>query len=323
MTGSTTGDTRKTIDDLLAVMAALRAPGTGCPWDLAQTFKTIAPYTIEEAYEVADAIENSDMGALGEELGDLLLQVVYHARMAEEVGAFAFPDVVDGITAKMIRRHPHVFGSAAERAAGAAPGFWERIKAQEKAALSSAPSPLAEERQWGGDAKTSNVEIPPTSSPQQGGGTAGSIEVSILDDIPAALPALTRAVKLQNKAARVGFDWPSLAPVLDKLKEELGELEQAVDAQGSPRAETAAGSQPAPAVVEEFGDLLFVVANVARHLRVDPEAALRAANHKFTRRFRRIEVLLAADGRSPAQSSLEEMDRLWDRAKAEERSPSS
>jgi MazG family protein len=268
---------RKSIDDLLAVMAALRTPGSGCPWDLEQTFKTIAPYTIEEAYEVADAIEKGDMGALKEELGDLLLQVVYHARMAEEEGAFAFAEVVEAITAKMIRRHPHVFGTEAERAAGAAPGFWQRIKAKEKASAAG----------------------------------------GVLDDVPVALPALTRAVKLQDKAARVGFDWPSLAPVFDKLKEELSELENAV---ASGAGETASGSTAdREKIAEEFGDLLFVVANVARHLKIDPEGALRAANKKFIRRFGRIEALLAADGRSPAQSTLAEMDRLWDQAKAEER----
>jgi len=268
---------RKSIDDLLAVMAALRTPGSGCPWDLEQTFKTIAPYTIEEAYEVADAIEKGDMGALKEELGDLLLQVVYHARMAEEEGAFAFAEVVEAITAKMIRRHPHVFGTEAERAAGAAPGFWQRIKAKEKASAAG----------------------------------------GVLDDVPVALPALTRAVKLQDKAARVGFDWPSLAPVFDKLKEELSELENAV---ASGAGETASGSAAdREKIEEEFGDLLFVVANVARHLKIDPEGALRAANQKFIRRFGRIEASLAADGRSPAQSTLAEMDRLWDQAKAEER----
>jgi len=268
---------RKSIDDLLAVMAALRTPGSGCPWDLEQTFKTIAPYTIEEAYEVADAIEKGDMDALRDELGDLLLQVVYHARMAEEEGAFAFAEVVEAITAKMIRRHPHVFGTEAERAAGAAPGFWQRIKAKEKASAAG----------------------------------------GVLDDVPVAIPALTRAVKLQDKAARVGFDWPSLAPVFDKLKEELSELENAV---ASGAGETASGSAAdREKIEEEFGDLLFVVANVARHLKIDPEGALRAANQKFIRRFGRIEVLLAADGRSPAQSTLAEMDRLWDQAKAEER----
>jgi MazG family protein len=268
---------RKSIDDLLAVMAALRTPGSGCPWDLEQTFKTIAPYTIEEAYEVADAIEKGDMGGLEEELGDLLLQVVYHARMAEEEGAFAFADEVEAITAKMIRRHPHVFGTEAERAAGAAPGFWERIKAKEKA-------------------------------PAAGG---------VLDGVPAAIPALTRAVKLQDKAARVGFDWPSLAPVFDKLEEELTELKQAVAADVADAG--GGGARDREKIAEEFGDLLFVVANVARHLKIDPEGALRSANQKFIRRFGRIEALLAADGRSPAQSTLAEMDRLWDQTKAEER----
>jgi len=261
----------KSLDALIAVMAALRTPGSGCPWDLAQTFKTIAPYTIEEAYEVADAIETGDMAALKDELGDLLLQVVYHARMAEEEGAFAFADVADAIAAKMVRRHPHVFGSAAERAAGAAPGFWERIKAGEK--------------------------------PDKASG--------VLDEVPAALPGLTRAVKLQDKAAKVGFDGPSLAPVLDKLEEELAELKQALAA--------GAAARDNAEIAEEFGDVLFVLANVARHLKIDPEASLRAVNQKFIRRFRRIEERLAVQGRTPAQSTLAEMDRLWDAAKAEER----
>ncbi len=266
---------KKTLPDLLAVMAALRTPGTGCPWDLEQTFATIAPYTIEEAYEVADAIAHDDIAGLKDELGDLLLQVVYHARMAQEQDAFAFDDVVDAITRKMIRRHPHVFGTAEERAAGAAPGFWDRIKAQEK----------------GDEASTG----------------------SLLDEVPAALPALTRAIKLQNKAAKVGFDWPTLSPVLAKLKEELAELEDAI-------AKSAAGSETgARAIDEEFGDLLFVVANLARHLKLDPEARLRAANQKFVRRFRYIEERLAADGRTPSDSDLSEMDALWDDAKAKER----
>ncbi|MFA9549609.1 MAG: nucleoside triphosphate pyrophosphohydrolase [Hyphomicrobium sp.] len=266
---------KKTLPDLLAVMAALRTPGTGCPWDLEQTFATIAPYTIEEAYEVADAIAHDDIVGLKDELGDLLLQVVYHARMAQEQDAFAFDDVVDAITRKMIRRHPHVFGTAEERAAGAAPGFWDRIKAQEK----------------GDEASTG----------------------SLLDEVPTALPALTRAIKLQNKAAKVGFDWPTLSPVLAKLKEELAELEDAI-------AKSAAGSETgARAIDEEFGDLLFVVANLARHLKLDPEARLRAANQKFVRRFRYIEERLAADGRTPSDSDLSEMDALWDDAKAKER----
>jgi ATP diphosphatase len=280
---------RKAIDDLLAVMKALRTPGTGCPWDLEQTFRTIAPYTIEEAYEVADAIEKADMAALEGELGDLLLQVVYHARMAEEQDAFDFADVVDAITAKMIRRHPHVFGTAEERAAGAAPGFWERIKAEEKAEASAS-------------ARVSAARSVHRAADGE----------SVLDGVPVGLPALTRAIKLQNKAARVGFDWPSLAPVLDKLKEELGELEDAVSGPDQP--------QDRAKIEEEFGDLLFVVANVARHLGIDPEAALRGANRKFIRRFHAIERKLAEQGRTPAQSNLAEMDLLWDEAKAGEKS---
>ena len=275
-------DVRKPIDDLLAVMAALRTPGTGCPWDLQQTFRTITPYTIEEAYEVADAIERGDLADLKDELGDLLLQVVYHARMAEEQGDFAFDDVAQAIAGKMVRRHPHVFGSEVERAAGAAPGFWERAKAAERAAKADGRETDANGR-----------------------------AASVLDDVPVALPALTRAVKLQNKAAKVGFDWPSLAPVFDKLKEELGELE---DAMAAPQ------TVDRNKVEEEFGDLLFVVANVARHLKLDPEAALRAANQKFVRRFHEIERRLAEHGRTPAQSTLEEMDHLWDEAKAAEKS---
>jgi MazG family protein len=267
---------RKTIADLLAVMAALRTPGTGCPWDLEQDFRSIAPYTIEEAYEVADAIERGDMGDLEGELGDLLLQVVYHSRMAEEEGRFAFADVVDAITTKMVRRHPHVFGSEEQRRAGIGKGFWERIKAEER-----------------------NSE-----------GAAAEQSASVLAGIPPGMPALTRAVKLQAKAARVGFDWPSLGPVIDKLKEELNELEH----------EVAGGKTPGTArIEEEFGDLLFVLANVARWLEIDPEAAARSANAKFERRFRRIEEKLAALGKTPAQSDLAEMDRLWDEAKAEEK----
>ncbi|HEX2336578.1 MAG TPA: nucleoside triphosphate pyrophosphohydrolase [Hyphomicrobiaceae bacterium] len=272
------------ITALLDVMAALRTPKTGCPWDLEQTFATIAPYTIEEAYEVADAIDKNDLPALKEELGDLLLQVVYHARMAQERQAFAFADVVEAITTKMIRRHPHVFGTDAERAAGAAPGFWERIKAEER-----------------------------RGSPALAGEGAAAGGGSILDEVPLGFPALTRAVKLQHKAAKVGFDWPSLAPVFAKAKEEIAELEAAI-ADG--RNTDGSASEE---VTEEFGDLLFVMANVARHLKIDPEAALRAANGKFVRRFQRIEALLAADGRTASQSTLAEMDRLWDQAKAEER----
>jgi MazG family protein len=265
------------IGELLGVMARLRDPDTGCPWDREQSFATIAPYTIEEAYEVADAIARNDFDGLKDELGDLLLQVVYHARMAEEAGRFAFGDVVDAITAKMVRRHPHVFEDASLRDAFLTSGTWERIKAEEKAA-------------HGPTARGATDE-------------AGSL----LDDVPVALPALTRAVKLQKKAARVGFDWPSLAPVLGKIEEEIGELKSAI-----------ADDTKSAKVAEEFGDLLFVMANVARHLGIDPEAALRDANRKFVRRFRSIEVALHAEGRRPEDSTLEEMDRLWDEAKAAE-----
>lgn len=270
------------IEDLLRVMARLRDPQTGCPWDREQTFATIAPYTIEEAYEVADAIARSDLEALKDELGDLLLQVVYHARMAEEDGRFAFADVVDAITAKMIRRHPHVFEDTSLRDAFLASGTWERIKAEEKATRGSAARGAKEE--------------------------AGSL----LDDVPVALPALARAVKLQKKAARVSFDWPSLAPVLAKIEEEIGELKAAIAEERETRG------VPSQKITEEFGDLLFVMANVARHLGVDPEGALRGANAKFVRRFRSIEAALRAEGRTPEDATLEEMDQLWDEAKAAE-----
>jgi nucleoside triphosphate diphosphatase len=279
---------RKTMADLLAVMAALRTPVTGCPWDLEQTFETIAPYTIEEAYEVHDAIERGDRRELRDELGDLLLQVVYHARIAEEERAFDFADVVDAVTNKMIRRHPHVFGDEKERAATLQTGWWEKIKAEEKAAKrgNGAETPVA--------------------------------PASLLADVPLALPALTRATKLQAKAARVGFDWPSLAPVFAKMREELSELEE-IAAPADPRGPSAPASPVDPRIAEELGDLLFVVANVARHLAIDPETALRSANTKFTRRFAHIEARLAAQGKQPADSTLEEMDALWDEAKAREK----
>jgi len=283
---------KKTIADLIAVMAALRTPGTGCPWDLEQDFASIAPYTIEEAYEVADAIERGERGDLKEELGDLLLQVVYHARMAEEEGAFSFADVADGITRKMIRRHPHVFGDAEARTAGASEGFWERIKAEEKAEKAAARA-----RQAGPAA-----------------GEAAALASRTLADVPLNLTGLTRAIKLQDKAARVGFDWPGLGPVFAKLKEELAELEDELAA-GKPVTTDAKAK-----VEEEFGDLLFVVANVARHLRIDPEKALRGANQKFVNRFAHIEARLAGQGREPAQSTLAEMEALWVEAKLRERS---
>ena len=320
----------KDITRLIEIMAALRTPGTGCPWDLEQTFKTIAPYTIEEAYEVADAIERDDFIDLKDELGDLLLQVVYHARMAEEHGAFAFGDVVEAITKKMIRRHPHGFGTAQQRQAGAEPGFWARIKAEEKAEKS------------GGEGQSLTPEP----------AAASHANISILSEVPAAMPALSRAIKLQDKAAKAGFDWPSLAPVFEKMKEELAELEEVAlpadprgttpsphslweEGWGEGRQQTPAQSaaphpSPLPAEVrgegidrsrlhDEFGDLLFVMANVARHLKLDPEACLRGANQKFVRRFTHIETRLAREGRAPEQSTLQEMDALWDEAKALER----
>ena len=261
------------IEDLLLVMARLRDPETGCPWDAVQSFATIAPYTIEEAYEVADAIARRDVEGLKDELGDLLLQVVYHSRLAEEQGCFDFGDVVEAITAKMIRRHPHVFQDPGLREGFEKSAAWERIKAAEKAARGATDEGL-----------------------------------SLLDEVPVALPGLTRAVKLQARAARVGFDWPSLAPVLAKADEEITELKGVIAASGA----------SSPEVAQEFGDLLFVMANLARHLNIDPEAALRGANAKFIRRFASIEAALRAQGRSPQDSTLEEMDQLWDEAKAQE-----
>jgi MazG family protein len=271
---------RYSLDDLIAVMARLRDPEGGCPWDLKQEFSTIAPYTIEEAYEVADAIARDDLDALRDELGDLLLQVVYHAQMAAEQSRFDFASVADAITRKMIRRHPHVFADPSLRGQFVKSNLWERIKAEEKA---------------------------------ERGEVGGSVS-SRLDEVPLALPALTRAVKLQKRAAEVGFDWPSLAPVLAKAEEELGELKEAVGAEPD-----AADEVRLAKVKEEFGDLLFVMVNVARHLRVDPEAALRDANAKFVRRFRSIEQALAKEGRRCEDATLEEMDHLWDEAKDAER----
>ncbi|HUU26032.1 MAG TPA: nucleoside triphosphate pyrophosphohydrolase [Methyloceanibacter sp.] len=272
-------DTSKThdLDDLLAVMARLRDPDTGCPWDVKQSFETIAPYTIEEAYEVADAIAQDDMDGLKDELGDLLLQVVYHAQMASEDERFVFADVVDAITRKMIRRHPHVFEDASRREEFITTDLWDRIKRQETAA-----------RGDDADAK------------------------SVLADVPVGLPGLTRAVKLQKRAAKVGFDWPDLAPVLAKVDEELAELKEVLAADDDGTASKARAA-------EEFGDLLFVMANVARHLGVDPEAALRGANAKFVRRFESIEAALASQGRGPEDATLEEMDALWDAAKTDEK----
>lgn len=253
---------------LLEVMRRLRDPESGCPWDLEQTFRTIAPYTVEEAYEVADAIERGSLDDLRDELGDLLLQVAYHARMAEEAGAFGFDDVVEAIVAKMLRRHPHVFGAMAREDFTA--GSWERMKSAERAA-------------------------------------SGAVPASVLDGVPVALPALVRAAKLQSRAVRVGFDWPEMSGVIDKVREEAAEL-----------AEAAATGDP-DRIEDEFGDLLFVVANLGRWLKVDPEAALRRTNAKFERRFRAVEAALAAAGRRPEQATLAEMDALWTAAKIAER----
>ena len=279
---------------LIAIMAALRAPVTGCPWDLEQSFSTIAPYTIEEAYEVADAVERGDLIDLREELGDLLLQVVYHARLAEEQGAFDFGDVVLGITRKMIRRHPHVFGNERGATSAQAKASWERIKAEEKAEKD-------DERSRTPTGMASRPSLPASE---------------VLAGVPAGLPALTRAVKLQDKAAAVGFDWPSLMPVFDKMREEMAELEE-VALPADARADAAGSPPDMSRIAEEFGDLLFVMANVARHLKIDPEQALRAANAKFTRRFATVEAKLAERGSSPSESTLEEMDALWDQAKRE------
>jgi tetrapyrrole methylase family protein/MazG family protein/ATP diphosphatase len=268
-------DDRHPVFRLVEIMARLRAPDGGCPWDVEQTFATIAPYTIEEAYEVADAIERGDLADLKYELGDLLLQVVFHARMAEEQRAFDFADVAAAINDKMVRRHPHVFGDVTHKDVAEQTRAWEAIKAGERAAK----RPLR-----------------PSGAP-----------ASLLDEVPTALPALTRAVKLSKRAARVGFVWPSAAEVLAKLHEEVAELE----------AEVAAGDLAKAR--DELGDVLFVCANLARELDVDPEAALRTTNAKFVRRFKYIEAALAARGSSPDQSDLVEMDALWDAAKAAER----
>ncbi|SFV38987.1 nucleoside triphosphate pyrophosphohydrolase [Hyphomicrobium facile] len=286
---------------LIEIMAALRTPKTGCPWDLEQTFETIAPYTIEEAYEVADAIARKDLVDLKDELGDLLLQVVYHSRIAEEQGSFAFGDVVESSTKKMIRRHPHVFGDGAARDPSQVKATWEEIKAAERAEKAAERSRMAD------------------------AGSQVAHKSATLADVPVGLPALTRAVKLQDKAARVGFDWANLQPVFEKLKEEVAELEE-VALPADPRREFSVASgdrhpdvELPEAVKEEFGDMLFVMANIARHLKLDPEAALRGANDKFVRRFAHIEKALAERGKSPSQSSLDEMDALWDEAKALEK----
>jgi MazG family protein len=259
------------IDRLIDVMARLRHPTEGCPWDVEQTFETIVPYTIEEAYEVADAVSRGDTDALREELGDLLLQVVFHARMAEEQDDFVFDDVAGAIAEKLIRRHPHVFGDDTSNTPGAVKETWESLKATERAEKAAKAGQSA----------------------------------SVLDDVPAAFPALMRAEKLQKRAARVGFDWPEITPVLEKVSEELDELKSEIDSGGD-----------ADRLSDEAGDLLFSCVNVLRHLKVDPEAALRAANAKFESRFRAVEAALAAEGRQPHDADLAELEALWQRAKA-------
>ncbi|EKG36825.1 nucleoside triphosphate pyrophosphohydrolase [Pseudomonas syringae] len=270
-----------TVQDLLNLMARLRDPQSGCPWDLKQTYASIVPHTLEEAYEVADAIEQGDLDHLKGELGDLLFQVVFYAQLAKEEGRFEFDDVIDGITRKLLRRHPHVFPTGELYAPAETPRLtdeqvnlrWDEIKAEERAEKAGVPEQL-----------------------------------SLLDDVPRALPALSRAAKLQKRAAQVGFDWPAALPVVDKVREELDEILEAMvdnDAEG---------------IAEEVGDLLFSVVNLARHLKVDPETALRSANSKFDRRFRFIEQALRHLQRPIEACSLEEMDALWGEAKRQEKS---
>ena len=260
---------------LLEVMARLRTPAKGCPWDLEQSYETIVPYTIEEAYEVADAIEREDFRALKAELGDLLFQVVFYAQMAKEEGRFDFNSVAHVSADKMERRHPHVFGTAKIDTAAAQTVAWEAQKARERAQI----------------------------------GVTEAKPVSVLDDVAKALPALNRAEKLQKRAAREGFDWPDTVLVLAKIQEEIAELQHEITVKA-----------PQERLLDELGDLLFACANLARKLNVDPETALRSTNAKFERRFRRIEDWLAEAGKTPGQSTLDEMDALWNRAKAEERS---
>lgn len=270
ITGENTGDdTEAAMKRLLAIMARLRSPVGGCPWDLEQDFNTIAPYTIEEAYEVADAIARNDMADLKAELGDLLFQVVFHSQMAKEAGHFDFADVAKAISDKMLRRHPHVFGEAEERDAASQTQAWEAQKA-------------AERSEKGNDN-------------------------SVLADLPLALPALLRALKLTKRAARIGFDWPNALRVLDKFEEEALELREAIAA------------DDAANIKEEIGDLLFVCANLARKLDVDPEEALRAANTKFERRFRGVERALEQAGKAPGEATLDEMEALWEAEKTAER----
>ncbi|OCJ67754.1 nucleoside triphosphate pyrophosphohydrolase [Agrobacterium tumefaciens] len=271
----------KDISRLIEIMEALRQPETGCPWDVVQTFETIKPYTIEEAYEVADAIERKDMDDLCEELGDLLLQVVFHARIAEERGEFAFGDVVEAVTSKMIRRHPHVFAVSAANTPDSVKLQWDQIKAEEK-------RERAERR-----ARRGITE---------------DFKAGFLGGVQRSQPALTEALKLQEQAARVGFDWSDPAPILDKIEEEIAELREAL-AEGKPEK-----------VSDELGDLIFALVNIGRHVKADPEDALRGTNTKFRRRFNHIETSLTEDGETLQEASLERMEDLWQAAKRIERS---
>ncbi len=270
----------KDISRLIEIMAALRTPVTGCPWDLEQNFASIKPYTIEEAYEVADAIERNDMDDLCEELGDLLLQVVFHARMAEEAGDFAFGDVVEAVTRKMIRRHPHVFARSDADTPGAVKIQWDEIKQEEK-------RERAERR--------------------LSRGITEDFKAGFLGSVHRSQPALTEALKLQERAAKVGFDWSEAEPILDKIEEEVRELREALQA-GHPEK-----------VSDELGDLIFAVVNIGRHVGTDPENALRGTNTKFRRRFNHIETELEKSGESLEAASLERMEDLWQAAKAIER----
>ncbi len=264
------------ISRLLEIMAALRDPESGCPWDLVQTFETIIPYTIEEAHEVAEAISRHDMADLAEELGDLLLQVIFHARMAEEAGSFDFGTVVEAITTKMIRRHPHVFGDVDARTAGMAKGMWNKIKAEEK-------SERLEKRKKAG---LQGVDV-----------------FRHLDAVPAALPPVIQSVKLQDHAARVGFDWAEPTPILDKIEEECGELREVIQTGEKDR------------MFDEYGDILFAMMNLGRRLNIDPESALRATNSKFRKRFAHIEDGLSEAGLKLGEADLETMEALWQKAK--------
>jgi ATP diphosphatase len=269
------------ISRLIAIMAALRTPGSGCPWDIEQTFASIASYTVEEAFEVVDAINRGDLDDLRDELGDLLLQVVFHARMAQETGAFDFGDVVEAITAKLIRRHPHVFGEARDLTPAQVKALWHQIKAGEARAK-------AERR-------------------REAGLPAVEDDRGVLAGVPLALPALTRAWKLQAKASTVGFDWNDARLVLDKVREETDEIAEVLDSGDKAR------------IGEEIGDLLFAAANLARHADIDPEACLAAANRKFERRFAAVEAALAAAGTSAAEATLAEMEAMWQRVKQREK----